>query len=107
MGNGVVASGPYEVAVDHGTLRGREMARQGRGFTVKLTGPVDKSWANAFRALGADDARFSGFHLDSANQSVSFTCSSDEGAVAIISTLDALDSLISRVNRNAAILAAR
>ena len=66
----------YEVAVDHGTLKGKTLGSQGTRYSVALKGPVDDRWTRSYRLIQMDSTGFFRFRFEVTNQTVSFTARS-------------------------------
>ena len=93
----------YDVAVDHGTLKGKTLGSQGTRYSVALNGAVDERWARSYRLIQMDATGFFRFRFDLGNQTVSFTARADDGAEEVISLLERLDALVKLVNRSASL----
>ena len=93
----------YEVAVDHGTLKGKTLGSQGTRYSVALQGTVDDRWARSYRLIQMDSTGFFRFRFDLANRTVSFTAREGDGAEEIILLLERLDTLVKLVNRSASL----
>jgi hypothetical protein len=93
----------YDVAVDHGTLKGKTLGSQGTRYSVALKGLVDERWARSYRLIQMDSTGFFRFRFDLANQTVSFTARGGDGAEEIILLLERLDALVKLVNRSASL----
>jgi len=93
----------YEVAVDHGTLKGKTLGSQGTRYSVALKGPVDDRWTRSYRLIQMDSTGFFRFRFEVTKQTVSFTARSSDGADEIILLLERLDALVKLVNRSASL----
>jgi hypothetical protein len=87
------------VGVDHSTLKG-VAAGTDTHYSVRLVGPVDAVWVEAYRILQADSTSFRRLRLDPATREVTFTCRGIEGPAQVFDILERLDALIKRVNRH-------
>jgi hypothetical protein len=85
------------VHVDHATLRIVEAGR-GVGYSVGLVGEVDETWALRFRNLKTHARLFSRFALDPVARMVSFARETTDTPADVIDALQALDTLVGRVN---------
>ena len=87
------------VGVDHSTLKGVNLGTETR-YTVRLIGPVDAVWTEAYRILQADSTAFRRLRLEPVTCEVSFSCRGIEGPAQVFDILERLDALIKRVNRH-------
>jgi|SRR5215470_6093953 len=92
-----VGVGREDVHVDHATLRIVDLGR-GMGYAVALVGEVDEAWAQRFRNLKTHARLFSRFNLDPETGTVSFPRERTDEPADVIEALQALDTLIERVN---------
>ena len=93
----------YDVAVDHGTLKGKTLGSQGTRYSVGLKGLVDDRWARSYRLIQMDSTGFFRFRFDLGNQTVSFTARAEDGAEEVIQLVERLDTLVKLVNRSASL----
>jgi hypothetical protein len=91
----------YDVVVDHATLRSVDLGPKGSGYSIRLVGRIDDAWIRCFRSVQSDSRPFAHFALDPRSWLVTFLRRSDDGPADVITSLDALDAFVHRVNRHA------
>jgi hypothetical protein len=91
----------YAVAVDRSSLGDAPLLGTGNGFSVELTGPVDKNWLECYRVLRVESPSFFRFCLE--GRRILFACRSEDVVSDVEGVLKTLDSLIKRVNALASV----
>jgi hypothetical protein len=102
------AAGPihYNVSLPDAGLGWEKVGPLFERYSVRLVGPVDTNWADAYmRVVGATPG-LQRFRLDKERLTVSFTCRATDGPVEVMGVLKILEGVLERVNREASIAAA-
>src|SRR5262249_6076767 len=86
-----------DVHVDGATLWLVDLPR-GAGYAVALVGAIDEAWAARFRNLKPHARLFSRFGLDLSTGTVSFPRETTDAPADVFEALEALDTLVERVN---------
>jgi len=90
-----------DVAIDRDSLAETDLGGSGRGYSVRLSGPVDSNWLESYRLLHRESAKFFRFYLDAETRSVMFACRAGDVLTDVTSILQILDSLIELTNKHA------
>lgn len=89
----------YNVAIDPGSLESCDMAQAGRGYSLRLTGPVDSHWRESYRLLRQELPRFSRFVL--LKGSIVFAARVGDKPADLEPVLALLEDFIELTNRHA------
>ncbi len=91
----------YDVSVDRDSVATWDLGRDGTGFAVQLSGPVDERWTRCYTLARVHTPGFGRFHLDPEKKIVWFACRSDDNPGKIQPVLDALVRLVTAANETA------
>ena len=88
----------YDVTVEGSELNWEHAGPLFERYTLRLTGRLDRRWADCYQRIGADSTAFSRFRLEPGAGSVTFTCRSSDGPVGVMRVLKQLEDLLVQVN---------
>ncbi len=98
---------PYDVCLPEAGLDWERVGPLFERYSIKLLGSIDAHWADAYQRVAAVTPSLSRFRIDTATDSISFTCRSTDGPVEVMNVLKILGDLLERVNREACLAAVR
>ena len=98
---------PYDVRLPEAGLGWERVGPLFERYSVRLLGPVDSQWAEAYQRIVGDAPSLRRFRLDMEQTTVSFTCRATDSPVEVMGVLKILEGVLERVNREASFAAAR
>ncbi len=97
---------PYKVTLPDAGLGWEKVGPLFERYSVRLVGPVDTHWAEAYVKVVGAAPGLQRFRLDRERLTVSFTCRATDGPVEVMGVLKILEGVLERVNREASLAAA-
>ncbi len=91
----------YDVSVDRDSVASWDLGRDGTGFAVQLSGPLDERWMRCYTLARVHTPGCGRFHVDPEKKIVWFACRSDDNAGKIQPVLDVLARLVAAANEAA------
>lgn len=91
----------YDVSVDRDSLRAWDLGKDGMGYAVALSGPVDDRWARCYHLIRVESSCYARFHLDKEKKIVWFACRAKDPLFKVQPILDSLQTLVVSSNESA------